>query len=161
MTAVDDRRAVAREVHVEDDRETNVLMRWVSDKTSTDWQALGACQGEDPKIFFPVKKIIDITLEDGTVDVEEVEDDYPTDEAKSICGFCRVKDICLSAAINDPQLVGTWGGTSTYQREQLRRRRARKSCPGCSSSVIIESGTTQMQATTTQMCLSCGVSWPA
>jgi WhiB family transcriptional regulator, redox-sensing transcriptional regulator len=136
-------------------RETQVLLRWLADENSTDWQELGACQDADPKIFFPVAKVVTITLDDDvTTDTEEVEADYPTDEAKAICNFCPVKDICLSWALKDRTIEGTWGGTSTYQRDQLRRRRERKSCPGCTSQTIIHSGRTQL-------CLACGVSWPA
>jgi WhiB family transcriptional regulator, redox-sensing transcriptional regulator len=145
---------------VEDDRfaaETTVLMRFLSDDNNTDWMELGACNDADPTIFFPVQRQAVVTgsaLPGYADDLDDVEPDYPPDEVKAICGFCPVKDICLSWALKNADIVGIWGGTSTYQREQLHRRRARKSCPGCSSATIILSGRHQL-------CLSCGVSWSA
>lgn len=128
------------------DEETVVLLAFNRDPTDTTWQKLGACRGADWSIFFPTTGRYD-------AEGEEIEPDYPSDEAKAICNRCPVKDICLSWALKDPSLRGIWGGTSTYQREQMRRRRARKTCPGCTSSLVIESSRNQL-------CLACGASWP-
>jgi len=42
-------------------------------------------------------------------------------EAKALCGRCLVQRECREYALADDALVGVWGGTSTQQREQLRR----------------------------------------
>lgn len=140
------------------DAEFNVLQAFHRDRTDTSWMALGACAAPgavvDEKVFFPVGAVVTVVLDDGTTDVDEVEPDYPTDEAKAICGFCPVRDVCLSWALYN-RAVGTWGGTSTYQREQLSRHRSRVRCPGCTSETIINDTIGR-----TQLCLGCGVSWP-
>lgn len=43
--------------------------------------------------------------------------------AKAICRTCPVQDLCLDVAVNDPSLVGIWGGTTPKERQQIRKRR--------------------------------------
>lgn len=66
------------------------------------WQALGACVGADPNIFFPTRG----------------ED---TREAKKICSGCSVKEECLDFGINEK--FGIFGGLSERQRRDIRRKR--------------------------------------
>ena len=44
--------------------------------------------------------------------------------AKAICSRCLCRDECLAYALADPTLLGVWGGTSTAERREMRRRRA-------------------------------------
>jgi hypothetical protein len=47
---------------------------------------------------------------------------------------------------------GYWGGTTTYQRDQLRRVRTRAKCPICL-------GTALVYEDPHELCLACGISW--
>lgn len=47
----------------------------------------------------------------------------PAGPAKAICGSCLVVAECLDYALDDPGLVGVWGGTSPRERGRLRRAR--------------------------------------
>ena len=47
---------------------------------------------------------------------------------------------------------GYWGGTSTYQRDQLRRVRTRAKCPLCLATALVYDNPHEL-------CLACGVSW--
>jgi len=42
-------------------------------------------------------------------------------EAKLTCMECPYKARCLEYALNNPGLMGIWGGTTEYQRKALRR----------------------------------------
>lgn len=103
------------------------------------WQELAACRNADDSIF--------ITFGDRDDDPW-----YPSDEALAFCNICPVRVVCLDWALVHKEL-GTWGGTSEYQRRQLRRTRSRSTCPSCGSHDI----TTEDQY---EICLSCAVSWP-
>lgn len=126
------------------------------------WWLDGAClrldEDERDRLFFPVE-----TLPDG----EEREPYYPPAAAKAICEVCPVHNECLQSALTVPIEVpdtrkktrkewvqGVWGSTSTYQRDLLRRRQDRKSCPSCHSTDILDDRTDQI-------CHTCGASWPA
>lgn len=41
--------------------------------------------------------------------------------AVAICATCPVEDVCLAAALEDPELQGVWGGTSAPERRRLRK----------------------------------------
>lgn len=102
------------------------------------WMEQAACSGAPMEIF--------ITSGDG-----DDEPPYPRPEAKWYCDRCPVRKECLDWA-QSTGAVGTWGGTSTYQRSVLRRPRQRKGCPGCESKLlVVEQGK--------ELCLACGVSW--
>jgi WhiB family redox-sensing transcriptional regulator len=68
------------------------------------------------------------------------------------CLRCPVRVTCLKYALDDPKVVGIWGGTTTMQRRTMRRGRKRSSCLKCRS---------QMVATLAnfQACRSCGTTW--
>lgn len=42
-------------------------------------------------------------------------------KAKRLCHDCPVAGHCLTEALDDPKMVGTWGGTSVPQRKKIRR----------------------------------------
>ena len=44
----------------------------------------------------------------------------PVEEAKAICATCPVQQDCYNYAINIPNLVGIWGGTSGRERRQTK-----------------------------------------
>ena len=44
--------------------------------------------------------------------------------ARAMCASCEVQRECLRAALDDPELVGTWGGTSQEERKAMRRQSA-------------------------------------
>ena len=43
---------------------------------------------------------------------------------KAICAECPVRVECLNYALDHDDLVGIWGGTTTDERAELRRRSA-------------------------------------
>lgn len=71
--------------------------------------------------------------------------------AERVCNGCPVRTRCLAWAMLHGA-EGYWGGTSTYQRNQLRRVRTRAKCPLCPSVSLVY--TEQYE-----LCLACGVSW--
>ena len=103
-----------------------------------DWRS-AACRGAPRDLF--------ITPSDS------LEDDppYPSKEAQQFCNLCPIVAECLQWALDHDE-VGVWGGTSTYQRRQLKRERTRDKCPGCASRDLI-------MERFTELCLSCGMSW--
>jgi WhiB family redox-sensing transcriptional regulator len=71
--------------------------------------------------------------------------------AKELCDTCPVRQSCLMwATLYGAE--GYWGGTNTYQRNQLRRVRTRAKCPLCLSTSLVYTDPHEL-------CLACGVSW--
>jgi len=106
-----------------------------------DWMNRSACRGADPDLFI---------TPDG---VEEP--NYPSAEALRYCNPCPVRPECLALALA-LGLLGVWGGTSTHQRDQLRRKQPRRSCPACGSFDVCDyvyGGEAE------QICLACGTNW--
>lgn len=68
------------------------------------WQALGACAGIDPELFYPKRG-------------------ESTREAKRVCSGCPVKQECLEFAVDNSEKFGIWGGLSERQRREIRKRR--------------------------------------
>lgn len=102
------------------------------------WQAASRCRNAPLDIF--------ITVGDG-----DDESPYPSDEALWYCNRCDVKTDCLAYAQRNG-LVGVYGGTTSYQRSVLKRPMARKGCPGCASTFIVNENDSEV-------CLTCGLSW--
>lgn len=69
------------------------------------WMSQGACQGEDPEIFFPIATT-------GPA-LDQIS------AAKAICRRCAVRQPCLSYAAATMQ-DGIWGGTTRDERRALR-----------------------------------------
>jgi WhiB family transcriptional regulator, redox-sensing transcriptional regulator len=105
------------------------------------WMRKGACKGADLSIFVAGDAFDD--------DVEESHE--PSSEAMEYCLRCPVVAECLTHAVLF-DLKGVWGGTSTYQRRQLRRPISRVACPVCGS---------QHMSTISdiELCINCGASW--
>ena len=70
------------------------------------WRQRAACRGVDPDIFYPVTD-------------EEAED------AKSICGACDVRHLCLEWALGNREHDGVWGGATERERRRIIRQRRR------------------------------------
>ena len=86
-----------------------------SASASLDWMARGACQGEDPDLFFPIA-MTGPALQQVSV-------------AKAICQRCAVRVACLSYGLQTSQ-DGIWGGTTREERHALRKARACPAAPG-------------------------------
>jgi WhiB family redox-sensing transcriptional regulator len=69
----------------------------------------GACQGEDPELFFPIAA-------SGPGRAQVI-------AAKAVCFRCAVRAACLSYALLTGQ-VGIWGGTTQEERYAMRRSSA-------------------------------------
>lgn len=107
------------------------------------WQPLGQCRREkaDPDLF---------------ITVGDRDDDpwYPSPDALRYCNVCPVRVHCLDWALLNKE-CGTWGGTSEYQRRQLRRTQSRATCPACGAHDI-EMNSIKGH----EICMSCATSWP-
>ncbi len=79
---------------------------------SPSWMSRGACQREDPELFFP-------GAGGGTAVIQ-------VRAAKAVCGACAVRSPCLSFAI-DTRQDGIWGGATADERRVLGSRASRRS----------------------------------
>jgi WhiB family redox-sensing transcriptional regulator len=70
------------------------------------WMPRGACQGEDPELFFPIAA-------SGAALAQVI-------AAKAVCFQCAVRAACLSYALATGQ-AGIWGGTTQEERHVMRR----------------------------------------
>jgi WhiB family redox-sensing transcriptional regulator len=66
------------------------------------WQRQAACRGMGTADFFPVRGA-------------------STGPAKAICEGCKVRELCLAAALSDSATVGIWGGVSERGRRPMRK----------------------------------------
>jgi WhiB family transcriptional regulator, redox-sensing transcriptional regulator len=66
----------------------------------------GACQGEDPELFFPITAA-------GPALAQVL-------AAKAVCFRCAVRASCLTFALATGQ-AGIWGGTTQDERQAMRR----------------------------------------
>ena len=73
------------------------------------WMPRGACQGEDPDLFFPIAAA-------GPALAQVL-------AAKAVCYRCAVRAACLSYAVATGQ-AGIWGGTTQEERHAMRRSSA-------------------------------------
>jgi len=97
----------------------------------------------------------------GTSDPDYTEDDpdlrVPPPHILRNCFRCPVREECLAYALEteapDGEL-GIWGGTTAYQRRQLKAERTRVHCPACRSDAVMKAGYGEV-------CISCGMSWRA
>jgi WhiB family redox-sensing transcriptional regulator len=77
---------------------------------ATNWRDAGACLHADPDLFFPITAA-------GPSRTEVV-------QAKAVCSHCQVRRQCLEFAQANA-VYGIWGGTTTEERQRLRRREQR------------------------------------
>lgn len=94
---------------------TEVLMPTLSSLRADswrDWHPLGECANQDK------------------VEVEAwfARDTYGIDarQARAVCAICPVRELCLGYALNNPELVGIWGGTDEHERATIRKRVRRR-----------------------------------
>ncbi len=73
---------------------------------NTPWSTRAACRGLDPTIFFPLS-------------------DDQEQAAKTICGGCDVRELCLEHALGHREREGVWGGCTERERRRIIRRRRR------------------------------------
>lgn len=73
------------------------------------WMSRGACQREDPELFFPIAA-------DGPA-LQQIS------AAKRVCLRCPVRAACLSFGLTTPQ-DGIWGGTTPEERRAMRKHPA-------------------------------------
>jgi WhiB family redox-sensing transcriptional regulator len=73
---------------------------------SAGWMPRGACQGEDPELFFPITA-------NGPALAQVI-------AAKAVCFRCAVRAACLAYALATGQ-AGIWGGTTQEERHAMRR----------------------------------------
>ncbi|MDQ0579043.1 WhiB family transcriptional regulator [Streptomyces rishiriensis] len=79
-----------------------------------DWREHAECRHEDPDLFFPIGTSGPALLQ--------------TEQAKTVCRRCPVREQCLEWAMETDQTLGVWGGTSENERRALKRRiKARRS----------------------------------
>lgn len=108
-----------------------------------DWEAYGVCRrpGVDPKLFFPANE----------------DEGAKQEEAKRLCSACPAQSQCFMKAM-EMRYEGIWGGTSTAERQKLRKNRSRAHCPKCQS---IDVARVTRDGSNFEVCISCGVSWRA
>jgi WhiB family redox-sensing transcriptional regulator len=67
-----------------------------------EWHQEAACRGIGTDAFFPT------TGRKG-------------DTARAVCDTCTVRSECMAAALDDPDTVGVWAGTTDRDRKRMRR----------------------------------------
>jgi WhiB family redox-sensing transcriptional regulator len=81
-------------------------LQWLAELTRRpSWHAEAACRGAGTAAFFPSRGANAGTLA----------------RARAVCSTCPVTVECRSFALADPDVTGTWGGTTGAERRQLRR----------------------------------------
>ncbi len=83
--------------------------------------------------------------------IPDTETDEGVNAAQQWCRTCDVRTQCLAWAMLHGA-EGYWGGTTTYQRNQLRRVRTRAKCPICQAIELVYTDPHEL-------CLCCGASW--
>jgi WhiB family redox-sensing transcriptional regulator len=73
---------------------------------SAGWLPRGACQGEDPELFFPIAAT-------GPALAQLI-------AARAVCFRCAARVACLTYALATAQ-AGVWGGTTQVERHAMRR----------------------------------------
>jgi WhiB family redox-sensing transcriptional regulator len=71
-----------------------------------DWREHAACRQANPSTFFPYKEGVTRIMR----------------KALTYCDVCPVRMPCLEEALLDPTLSGVWAGTTTEERDVLRRK---------------------------------------
>ena len=97
-----------------------------------DWWADAECNGVDPEVFLPQRKVV-VDLPDGTsriVTRSKLEYTVMIEKAKRFCDRCRTHDDCVAYAVTYKLIEGVYGGYHGAElREVVRagRRRLRAS----------------------------------
>lgn len=83
---------------------------------SLTWMSRGACQAEDPELFFPIAA-------QGPA-ISQIR------AARAVCQRCAVAALCLAYALQTSQ-AGIWGGTTEEERRAMTgRHRQTPAAPG-------------------------------
>lgn len=109
--------------------------------TITQLVDLGQCRGSDDPRFL----------------VDQLTQRVPDPAVMAFCRRCPVQAGCLEYALEteeEDHEAGVWGGTTPYQRRQLKVVRARVLCPSCRSDAV-------QPVARGEVCISCGASWLA
>lgn len=109
-----------------------------------DWEAYGVCRRPDvdPNWWYPA---------DESKGIKQA-------RARALCGVCPVRVHCRERAM-EMREEGIWGGTSTAERQKLRKNRSRAKCPVCVSLDVAR--VEDDGRVPTETCMSCGASWKA
>ena len=78
----------------------------------SDWYSRANCRGVDPELFFPERGVDEIVTRRA---------------ALAVCAGCEVREQCLSAAIDQQERWGIWGGKTTPERKFVWRPNRSKS----------------------------------
>lgn len=106
-----------------------------------DWHNRAACRESEALFFFSPDSSITDQFEKRAVVHAKL----------NFCDYCPVLVQCLESALMNGD-VGIWAGTTTYERNQLRRTRNRAKCPVCKNRKLIK-------VEAHSLCLACGLSW--
>lgn len=93
------------------------------------WREDAACLGADPELFFPgVGKR-------GGFNTSEFD---AKRTAMAICEACPVREPCLAHAVNHPEPLGIWSGTTERERRAIRERQGGvdRTCPECGTPFV-------------------------
>lgn len=77
-----------------------------------DWYRQAACRGLDPDLFYPGRG-------------------ESAEPARKVCAGCPVSAECLTAAEDQLEKFGVWGGLSERQRRATRDTAAGRACARC------------------------------
>ncbi|MDN3354059.1 WhiB family transcriptional regulator [Actinomadura sp. DC4] len=84
----------------------------LQDMAPAAWMTEGACNDEDPELFFPISA--------SEASAEQIQ------RATAVCAGCGVKAQCLHYALANTIKDGIWGGRTEQQRQSLTRSRRKK-----------------------------------
>jgi WhiB family redox-sensing transcriptional regulator len=84
------------------------------------WWELGECKGSDPEAWFPGQGAPSPTIGD----------------MKATCAACPVRVDCLTAALDEGEKFGIWGGASERERRAMRRDWPRIACGICKQNPV-------------------------
>lgn len=124
---------------------TRVKMK--PDQLDDSWMKKGKCRtsGVNPEMFYAPD-------EDDPETGKKRQERSILWKVKPICGSCPVSGNCLDWAMTLNE-QGIWGGTTTEERQVLKRFRERARCLRCRSRLILAAGDDA------QACGLCGLSW--
>jgi WhiB family transcriptional regulator, redox-sensing transcriptional regulator len=87
---------------------------------SENWRKNAECRDEDPNIFDPSQATMTAYYNAKPEGKLHPKFDMVR-RAVATCGRCAVKDVCLSAALENNEQVMIWGGMTVNERELLSR----------------------------------------
>lgn len=79
-----------------------------------EWASRGLCRSADD---------LDLWFEVSVATTHQTANATAVAEAKTHCGFCPVRDECLSWALDHEEPFGIWGGKTTEERKAILQAR--------------------------------------